>query len=172
VRYYVTPSSADPEPIVVDIQELPSGQLSVQVGGREVATDVVALGQQLSIRVDGQMVDLTTEGLPPDVGVVARGYRTYMRVESERQRAADAVKKRGPAGGENIVRAPMPGRIVKVLVAPGDRVSAGQPIVVMEAMKMENEIKAKADCIIGEVLVSAGATVEGGAKLITLGPSP
>jgi biotin carboxyl carrier protein len=63
----------------------------------------------------------------------------------------------------------MPGRIVKVLVAKGDAVKAGQALLVMEAMKMENELKAKADATIAEVHVIAGAAVEGGAKLITLG---
>jgi glutaconyl-CoA/methylmalonyl-CoA decarboxylase subunit gamma len=168
VRYYVKPVAASPTALAVDIVELPSGELSVEVAGRAVQADVVALGRQLSIRVDGKVVDLTTEGSPPDIGVVARGYRTYLHVESERQRAADAVKKGGRSVAENAIRAPMPGRIVKVLVAKGDQVSAGQPILVMEAMKMENEIKAKAAAVIGEVHVSAGTAVESGAKLVTL----
>jgi biotin carboxyl carrier protein len=170
VKYYVKGSPTAQEPIVVDVRELPSGELSVEIGGRTVHADVVALGRQLSIRVDGVVVDLTTEGTPPDVGVVACGYRTYMQVESERQRAADAVKKGGGAAVDQTVRAPMPGRVVKLLVAAGDSVVAGQPILVMEAMKMENEIKAKTGSKIAEVHVLAGAAVERGAKLITLAP--
>ncbi len=168
MRYYVKLSAGSAEEMVVDVHELPSGALSVQVAGRTVEADVTALGEQLSIRVDGKMVDLTTEGSAPRVGIIGRGYRTYVEVESERQRAANAVKKGGGGGSENLVRAPMPGRIVKVLVKKGDSVTAGQPLLVMEAMKMENEIKAKAAATIADVHVAAGEAVEGGAKLVTL----
>jgi biotin carboxyl carrier protein len=167
VRYYVKLGAASVES-VVEVQDLPSGALSVMVDGRKIDADVVALGEQLSVRVDGKVVDLTTEGSSPRVGVIGRGYRTYVDVESERQRAANAVKRGGGGASENLVRAPMPGRIVKVLVEKGDAVTAGQPLLVMEAMKMENEIKAKAAATIAEVHVAAGSTVEGGAKLVTL----
>jgi biotin carboxyl carrier protein len=168
VRYYVKLSASSPESIV-EVQDLPSGALSVMVDGQAVNADVVALGEQLSVRIDGKMVDLTTEGSAPRVGIIGRGYRTYVEVESERQRAANAVKKGTGGASENLVRAPMPGRIVKVLVAKGDAVKAGQALLVMEAMKMENELKAKADATIAEVHVVAGAAVEGGTKLVTLG---
>ncbi len=165
MRYYVKLGAASAES-VVEIEELPSGALSVVVDGKKVVADVVSVGGQLSVRIDGKVVDLTTEGASPRVGVIGRGYRTYVDVESERQRVANAVKKSGGAS-ENLVRAPMPGRIVKVLVAKGDAVTAGQPLLVMEAMKMENELKAKGDATIADVHVAAGATVEGGAKLVT-----
>lgn len=168
MRYYVKLSASSPESIV-EVQDLPSGALSVMVDGQAVNADVVALGEQLSVRIDGKMVDLTTEGSAPRVGIIGRGYRTYVEVESERQRAANAVKKGTGGASENLVRAPMPGRIVKVLVAKGDAVKAGQALLVMEAMKMENELKAKADATIAEVHVVAGAAVEGGTKLVTLG---
>ena len=168
MRYYVNldPSSAA-EPLLVDVTELPTGALEVSVGGRHVDVDVVAVGNALSVRVDGQMVDLTTEGAPPEVGAVASGHRSYVRVESERMRAADAAKKAKGGAGDRVLKSPMPGRVVKVLVAVGDEVAAGQPLMVVEAMKMENELKAKAPAKIGEIHVAAGAAVEAGAKLIT-----
>jgi len=169
MRYYVT---LDPkpgaEPIVVDVKELPSGALEVRVGNDPVEVDVVSLGEQLSVRIDGKVVDLTTEGTPPEIGAIASGHRSYVRVESDRQRAANAAKKGAAGGAERVVKSPMPGRIVKVLVEKGAEVGVGQPLLVMEAMKMENEIKAKAAATIVEVHVVAGATVEGGAKLVTL----
>ncbi len=168
MRYYVNldPSSSA-EPLLVDVTELPTGALDVSVGGRRVDVDVVALGGTLSVRIDGQMVDLTTEGTPPDVGAVASGHRSYVRVESERMRAADAAKKTKGGSGDRLLKSPMPGRVVKVLVKPGDEVAAGQPLLVVEAMKMENELKAKAPAKIAEIHVEAGATVEAGAKLVT-----
>jgi biotin carboxyl carrier protein len=169
MRYYVTlDPSPGAEPIVVDVKELPSGALEVRVGDELVDVDLVQLGDQLSVRIDGKVVDLTTEGTPPEIGAIASGHRSYVRVESERLRAAAAAKGGGAGGGDKSVKSPMPGRVVKLLVKPGDSVEAGQPLLVMEAMKMENEIKAKGAAVIGEVHVVMGATVEGGAKLVTL----
>jgi len=168
MRYYVNlDPSTTAEPLLVDVTELPTGALEVSVGGRRVDVDVVAVGNALSVRVDGQMVDLTTEGAPPEVGAVASGHRSYVRVESERMRAAEAAKKSKGGSGDRVLKSPMPGRVVKVLVAVGDEVGAGQPLMVVEAMKMENELKAKAPAKIGEIHVAAGAAVEAGAKLIT-----
>jgi biotin carboxyl carrier protein len=168
VRYYVALDS-DPKanPVVVDLVELPSGALEARVDGRPVDLDVAVLGSQLSVRVDGKIVDLTTEGAPPELGVVASGHRSYIRVESERLRSAEQAKRAGGGAADRVVKSPMPGRVVKVLVAKGDVVAAGQGLLVLEAMKMENEVKAKAAGTIAEIHVVAGAAVEGNAKLLT-----
>jgi biotin carboxyl carrier protein len=168
VRYFVT-LKADTPPLEVDLTELPSGALDVRIGGRRVDVDLAVLESALSIRVDGRVVDLTTEGAPPELGVIASGHRSYVRVESERQRAAAAATSGASGSGEDLVRSPMPGRVVRVLVALGDEVESGQPLVVIEAMKMENELRSKRAGKIVEVHVQAGATVEGGAKLLRLG---
>lgn len=76
----------------------------------------------------------------------------------------------GGAGGGGSVKAPMPGRIVKALVAEGDEVEAGHPIIIVEAMKMENEVLAEGAGIIRRILVSAGDTVDAGAVLIEIEP--
>ena len=64
------------------------------------------------------------------------------------------------------VTAPMPGRVVRVLVAVGDKVTARQPVVVMEAMKMENELRAGRDGSVAEVLVQEGLAVDTGTVLV------
>jgi biotin carboxyl carrier protein len=166
MRYHVTLEPGG-TPIAVDVRDLPSGALEIRVDGRPVDADVVVLGSQLSVRIDGKVVDLTTEGSPPDLGVIASGQRTYVRVESERQRAADAAKRGSRASSEKQVMSPMPGRIVKVLVQKGDVVTSGQPLIVMEAMKMENEVRAKTAGTIAEVHVAPGAAVEANAKLVS-----
>ncbi len=169
MRYYVTldPDPAQP-PLLVDVVELPSGGLEVRVDGEVVDVDVLPVRGQLSIRVGGRVVDLTMEGVPPEVGAVASGHRSYVRVESERMRSAEHARKGRGGDGEKVVKSPMPGRVIRVLVAKGDEVAAGQPLIVVEAMKMENEIRAKAACTVAEVHVAVGATVEGNAKLVTL----
>lgn len=170
MRYFVNLDPApDAAPIVVDLTELPTGALDVSVGGRRVAVDVVSLaGGALSVRVAGRMVDLTTEGQPPELGAIASGHRSYVRVESERQRAAAAAKKGGATANDKHVKSPMPGRVIRLLVAAKDEVALGQTLCVIEAMKMENEVKAKAACTVAEVHVTEGATVEANGKLFTL----
>jgi biotin carboxyl carrier protein len=169
MRYFVNLDPApDAAPIVVDLTELPSGALDVAVGGKRVAVDVVSLGNALSVRVAGKIVDLTTEGQPPELGAIASGHRSYVRVESERQRAAAAAKKGGATNNDKLVKSPMPGRVIRLLVAAKDEVAQGQTLCVIEAMKMENEVKAKAACTVAEVHVAEGATVEANGKLFTL----
>jgi biotin carboxyl carrier protein len=88
-------------------------------------------------------------------------------------RAADARKRRvaklgeGPDGVVRIT-APMPGRVVKVLAPEGTEVTRGDGIIVLEAMKMENELKAPRDGTVGEISVQEGQGVEGGALLATI----
>ena len=169
MRYYVSLDPAAPDATrTVDVRELPNGSLEVLLEGKKVDVDVVKLDNVLSIRVDGRVVDLTCEGSPPELGAIASGHRSYVRVESERQRAAEAAKSSKKGGNDKGVRAPMPGRVVRVMVKPGDTVERGQALLVLEAMKMENEVKAKDTATVAEVHVAEGATVEANAKLVTL----
>lgn len=79
--------------------------------------------------------------------------------------AADAG---GAAHGEQRITAPMPGRVVRVLVAAGDIVEARQPIVVVEAMKMENELRSPKAGRVKDVAVAAGTSVEAGRVLVVI----
>jgi glutaconyl-CoA decarboxylase len=72
-------------------------------------------------------------------------------------------------GAGEAVNAPMPGNILKVNVKAGDAVKAGTVLVVLEAMKMENEIMAPKDGTVTQVLVSKGSTVDTGAPLVVIG---
>ena len=84
--------------------------------------------------------------------------------------AAPAAPAAAPvAGGENAVKAPMPGTILKVNVQNGQAVKEGDVLVVLEAMKMENEILAPKAGTVTQVLVSKGSTVDTGAALVVIG---
>lgn len=87
-------------------------------------------------------------------------------------RARAAVRRAGhvaAAAGALTVLAPMPGRIVKVLVEPGETLADGQPVVVLEAMKMQNEVRAPRGGRVEELRAVAGTLVEAGAVLVVLG---
>lgn len=168
VRYLVTlDPSPGATPIEVDIIELGDGKLDVRVDGRPIETDATPVGAaQMSVRCDGQIVDLTTHGQLPNLAVVARGLRKAIRVESER--SAHRAHPSTAGSGAAVIKSPMPGRVVRVLVDRGAEVGKGESLVVLEAMKMENDVRAPAGGIVTEVHVSAGATVESGARLVTL----
>jgi acetyl/propionyl-CoA carboxylase alpha subunit len=95
------------------------------------------------------------------------GDRFETEVVDERTRAIQAMTgaAAGPRGPKP-VRAPMPGLVVRVAVSPGDQVKAGQSVVIIEAMKMENDLRAEADGVVDEVLVAPGEAVEKGANLV------
>jgi biotin carboxyl carrier protein len=84
------------------------------------------------------------------------------------RRAAGTAASTPSDGGPQRVTAPMPGKIVKLLVKPGDKVQPRQGVVVVEAMKMENELRARAAGTVSEVRVMEGASVEAGAILVIL----
>ncbi len=97
------------------------------------------------------------------------GYRFEVDALDERARTIrDLAGAAAAATGPAPLVAPMPGLIVRVNARPGDQVRAGQGLVVMEAMKMENELRATADATVKAVLVSAGVAVEKGAVLLEL----
>jgi biotin carboxyl carrier protein len=86
---------------------------------------------------------------------------------------ADALAQASGAGASGeAIAAPMPGRVVKILVAPGDDVAADQPVAIVEAMKMENEIRTQRAGRVAKIGAAAGDTVEGGAVLVELEPHP
>jgi biotin carboxyl carrier protein len=88
-----------------------------------------------------------------------------------RSAAVAALGKREDATGGTgaTLRAPMPGRVVKILIKVGDPIAAGQAAVVVEAMKMENELRAPRGGVVKELRCAEGATVEAGQDLVVIG---
>lgn len=90
-------------------------------------------------------------------------------VEDARSAALRRLKTQTqPANSDVNIKAPMPGLITRILTAPGETVKAGQALIVIEAMKMENELKSPTDGVIAEVLAEAHSPVEKGAALIKI----
>jgi biotin carboxyl carrier protein len=103
-----------------------------------------------------------SEGLEVWVGLE----RHFISLADRRDRASHSEK--GGAAGPVEVRAQMPGKIVKVLAEVGSAVTAGQGLLVVEAMKMQNEVKAPKDGTLIRIHLSEGATVNAGDPLLTV----
>jgi len=112
-------------------------------------------------------VQLAPGGAPGEILAYLGGRIVAVGVNAQRtgRGGADAG---GAAHGEQKVVAPMPGRVVRVLVAPGDAVEARQPVVVVEAMKMENELRSPKAGTVKDVAVQAGTSVEAGRVLVVI----
>ena len=104
--------------------------------------------------------------------VVVNGWRIEVEIESERRASLRKRAKRGreatASGGPTEVRAIIPGQVVSVSVVPGDAVVAGQQLLVVEAMKMQNELRAPRDGVVSKVTVGADRTIEVGDLLLVL----
>jgi biotin carboxyl carrier protein len=112
-------------------------------------------------------------GAPGRYTIHLDGFRFEVEALDERTRAirqltGSAARPTGPAS----LSAPMPGLVVRVLVQPGERVQAGQGVVVIEAMKMENELRASAAGVVRTIPVAPGSAVEKGAVLVEFEPGP
>ena len=121
-----------------------------------------------SVLMDGKSYDARVEEMPGGIVVVLiDGYRFEMEVRDPRRWSRNSAGS-GVQGAQSIV-APMPGKVVRVLVAAGDEIQAGQGLVVVEAMKMQNEMKASRPGRVLAVSAREGATVAAGEVLATIG---
>jgi biotin carboxyl carrier protein len=148
-----------------------NGAFLVSIDGREREVDVRETGGVLSLLIGSKSYDVSiagstvhVDGVPVEVSIVPS------RPPGGRAGTGHPSTSLGvsPAEGPQRVTAPMPGKIVKLLVKPGDRVEPRQGLVVVEAMKMENELRARAAGTVTDVRAIEGTTVEAGAILIVL----
>jgi biotin carboxyl carrier protein len=158
----------------------------VSVAGREIEVDVdgervTSKGKTYSavlrnvpgtplrqLVVDGRQTEMAMESTGPGKwSVVLRGERWEYEVLDERARHIRSLTgAAGPQRGTPPLKAPMPGLVVRVLAEPGAQVLAGAGVVVLEAMKMENELRATAAAVVKTVRVKAGEAVEKGQVLV------
>ena len=142
------------------------------VGEQPLEVHTAPVGPQtIHLLADGRSRVVTIEPLGEGRFRATIGGRT---VEGEVKDARALLMEKFGLGGaskaaERSVKAPMPGLVVRVLCAPGDHVEAGQGLVVLEAMKMENELKAPAAGTVTAVHATPGAAVAKNALLVELG---
>ena len=164
MKYLVTLGG---ETLEIDVERRPDGSYCVRDGAARELNVCRSSGPEqpglLCLSVDGQMLEVQ----PADGEVHFRQERYAARAESLRDRASGRSSVSDATQGRKLV-ASMPGRIVRVLCQPGATVAQGAALIVIEAMKMQNELCAKADAVVRLVHVSEGQTVERGAVLLEL----
>ena len=167
-RFLVTVESEE-----YDIRlEYRSEKYYATLNGREMEVSFHRLGESRALLlIDGASfeIDVRANGFDNRKSVFMKGMEIPTEVED--YNLAQLRKRAGissEASVEKVVKASMPGLVVEVRVKPGDAVAAGDPLLVIEAMKMENVIKATGDGTVKDVSASAGTSVDKGDKLLEL----
>jgi biotin carboxyl carrier protein len=167
MKYYAT---VDNETYEISID----GPDQVTVNGVPLMADMERIGRLdlYSLLMDNisHEVYVEAEGEPRNsYGVLVEGARYAVKVQDERsRRMALADRSLKPPAGELMIRAPIPGLVVKVAVTPGQEVAEGETLVILEAMKMENELRAPRAGAIHEVRVVPGNQVSLGQVLVSV----
>lgn len=139
------------------------------VDGERRAVDAVEVAPGVfSLLLDRQSFAVHIERVGDTYRVHTRGTDLVAAVEDPRRWAGRGGGPLGPAGRQEIA-APMPGKVIRVLVGEQQEVEAGQGLVVVEAMKMQNEIPSPKKGVVEKVLVREGDTVDHGETLLVVG---
>jgi biotin carboxyl carrier protein len=164
VKYHVTVGD---RAVLVEVQ----GD-TVHMDGRPVRAALIGVPRTplRQVRVDGRSRALAMMRAEDGWTVHLHGTGWPVTVVDERTRQLQELtgRKTGVGAG-GLVKAPMPGLVLRVEVEVGQRVEEGTGVVVLEAMKMENEIRAPGGGVVRDIHVSPGAAVEKGAPLIDIG---
>ncbi len=146
------------------------GEFNLQIGDQSyVILSAEAMNGVRSLLVEGMQFEVAVRSVGEDrYEVTSSGGVETVHVQDPLTALAESAHAEGAGGGRQRVDAYMPGRVTSVLVAEGDAVTAGQGVVVLEAMKMENEIQAERDGVVSRIHVEAGQAVEGGDPLFEL----
>jgi len=166
---FIHRGEAGPEQIGITLE---GSRCGITLGGRTEQTDATRLpdGRISLLFEDGRHICgrvLSASGGEVEVSTAA-GVRRIALAEPLRDRLAHAATNGAGAGGDEEVRALMPGRVIEVFVSPGDHVAPGGILLVLEAMKMQNEIRSARGGRVLRVEVERGRPVDGGARLVVL----
>jgi biotin carboxyl carrier protein len=114
-----------------------------------------------SLIIGHHSLEAVVEEKDGDWQVLIRGDLYDVRVEDERSRRLSSARgKLGVDEGDAVIRSPMPGTIVAVSVSEGQQINKGDKVVILESMKMENELRSPRDGVVGQIMVEVGASVE------------
>src|SRR5580692_8818881 len=140
-----------------------------KVDGQAIEVDAALTARDvMSVLVGGKAYEVKRErSLQGELHLVIGSARYAVDVQDPRSLRTRRAAAGGEAGPQKLT-APMPGKIVRTLVAVGDEVKSGQGIIVMEAMKMQNEMKSPKDGKVQKILTSEGSTVNPGDTLAVI----
>ncbi len=158
---------ADRKSREIELRELGENHYELILDGERAEVDVVKSGPTVySMIENGHQVEaMVDDKTDSDIDITTGGHLFHFSVVDERSRALLATASVQTSGPQR-VEAEMPGKVVQVLVSLDDEVVAGTGIAIIEAMKMENEMKAPAEGVVACILVEEGQTVDAQTALL------
>ena len=131
------------------------------------------MGEKRKVTVDGKEFEVEIELIDGVWEVTLEGRKFSVETDEEKQHIRRTREKGSGSklGASGTISSAIPGKIVSILVSVGDAVSAGDVVIVLEAMKMQNEIKASVDGVISEIKCNAGERVEANVPLLEISPT-
>jgi biotin carboxyl carrier protein len=151
----------------VEIEENGRSVYRISVDGNEFLVDGKKTGRtNFSLIVDNRSFEIEVDNTDDEYRVLVDGRNYRIHLVDERRVRVGAAQSSLQLQGRQMVSVPMPGKIIAVLVAVGDAVEKGQGLVIVEAMKMENEVRSPISGEVKEIKVKPGDTVEGSALLV------
>jgi biotin carboxyl carrier protein len=167
VKYFVEIGGREAE---VAVEPRPDGRFEVTLGGRTYVADLrrIAHGPIHALLVGSRSCEVAATRERGRWRLDVRGARFSLRIETEQERTARVLDAATGAHKSAEVKASMPGFVTRVLVCAGDEVEKGTPLMIIEAMKMENEIVAECAGVISEIAVAERQTVNNGDVLVRI----
>jgi biotin carboxyl carrier protein len=149
-------------------------KLLLEMDGRTIAADFHRLpdGEVYSLLVDGRSHEVRVSPGDGALDVSVHGSTVPVEVRHPLEKMVKATHRAGSASGIEVIAAPMPGLVAALRVRVGESVTAGQAVVVVEAMKMQNELVARHAGVVSEILVAERAAVAAGQVLVRLKSAP
>ena len=154
----------------IKVAETAPGWFKVSLGDRDYLVDYLEPQPNLlSLIIDGHSYEVDVDGSEDLYQVVIKGDHFEVEMVEEKKKKLAMKLSRGASGRQDL-KSPMAGNVRQVLVQPGDRVAAGQVLLILEAMKMENEIKSPIEGIVSSVTARTGSAVASGDPLCVVEP--
>lgn len=151
-------------------------KVSLQLEGAEWThydiskNDYKTAEEYISFLFQGKSYLIDVLGQDTEYTVFTRNSFRTIKIFNDEMLLHESLKKGGASGGDSQLKAGMPGKIIQIFVKVGEEVKAGKPLLIMEAMKMENEMRAATDVVIKEICAKQGDSIESGAILIKFEP--
>jgi biotin carboxyl carrier protein len=151
----------------VEIEEIGKSLYRVAIDGNDFLVDGKKTGRtNYSLIVDNRSFEIEVDNAADEYRVLVDGRNYHVHLIDERRVRVGGGQSEIELQGRQKISVPMPGKVIAVLVSEGDSVERGQGLVIVEAMKMENEVRSPIAGEVKEIKVKPGDAVEGGAVLV------